>query len=203
MLALLGTLISSVLSGGATGLLGIFIQRFFDAKSKAQDIQVIKLNHDNALALRRIDIEVSKMEWEGRLQVADREAQAEELRALAEERSRLVEAEERSYAASLDADRATYLTADAQKKNKWAVILMGIVDFSRGMVRPCLTLYLVALAHVMFNWARNIAATKGVELTAVEVKEIIMTIITTLLYLATVAVVWWFGTRPPNRPAAK
>lgn len=203
MLALLGGLLSSVMSGGATGLLGILIQRFFDAKSKAQDIEVIALNHKNALDLKEMEIKTVAREWEGREAVAQREAEGVAAQAQAEEHAREVEADSSNYGRSIDNDKATYSAPDAQKKNKWLAVMMGSVDFIRGITRPALTMYLVVLTHIMFNWARQIAAEKGVTLTAVEVKEIIMTIITTLLYLATVAVVWWFGTRPPARSSAK
>lgn len=203
MLALLGGLLSSVMSGGATGLLGILIQRFFDAKSKSQDIEVIALNHKNALDLKEMEIKTVAREWEGREAVAQREAEGVAAQAQADEHAREVEADSANYGRSIDNDKATYSAPDAQKKNKWLAMMMGSVDFIRGITRPALTMYLVVLTHIMFNWARQIAAEKGVTLTAVEVKEIIMTIITTLLYLATVAVVWWFGTRPPARSSAK
>ena len=55
MLALFTTIISGVLSGGATGLLGAIIQRFFDLKTRNLDLEMLKLNHAQALALAQIE----------------------------------------------------------------------------------------------------------------------------------------------------
>jgi hypothetical protein len=77
------------------------------------------------------------------------------------------------------------------------------VDWVRGMTRPILTAYLVIISHLMFLWVKDLAARNGNILTAAELKEIITLVISTLLYLATVAVVWWFGTRPPKHPSAR
>ncbi len=76
MLALLGTMFGSIFSGGATGLLGIVFQRYFDFKNKQQDIEVIKLNLQNAIDLKRIEIEQTAKEWEGRAHVATVEGEA-------------------------------------------------------------------------------------------------------------------------------
>ncbi|HEY0845814.1 MAG TPA: hypothetical protein VGE12_10625 [Noviherbaspirillum sp.] len=203
MLALLGTLLSSVLSGGATGLLGILIQRWFDAKNKAQDIEVIKLNHQNAIDLKKLDNERVDKEWAARRDISAEDRAAREFEAAAEERSRAYEADAEMFEASHEADRAKYLDSGAQKKHKWAVFMMASVDWLRGIIRPGLTIYLVAITHVMFNWVRDLADKQGATLNAAEVKDIIMLIISTILYLATVSVVWWFGTRPPKKAADK
>lgn len=201
MFELLTALVSSVMSGGATGLLGILIQRWFDSKSKAQDIEVIKLNHENAVELRRIEIEQTAKEWEGRRDVAAEDRAAREAEAAAVERAAAYESDARMAVASIEHDRARYLSPAAQRRSKWAAFMMGAVDFTRGMVRPLLTAYLVIVVHLMFNWARTFAERNGQALSAADSKEILLKIIEVVLYLATVAVVWWFGTRPPKRSA--
>ena len=40
MLEILGSVVASIFSGGATGILGIVAQRFFDFKNKQLDIQM-------------------------------------------------------------------------------------------------------------------------------------------------------------------
>lgn len=203
MLALLGTLLSSVLSGGATGLLGILIQRWFDAKNKAQDLELVKLNLQNAIDLKKLDNERADKEWTARRDISAEDRGAREFEAAAEERSRAYEADAETFATSHEADRAKYLDAGAQKKHKWAVLMMASVDWLRGVIRPGLTIYLVAITHVMFNWARDMAEKQGASLNTAELKDIIMLIISTILYLATVSVVWWFGTRPPKTAGDK
>lgn len=203
MLAILGTLLTSVLSGGATGLLGILIQRYFDSKAKAQDIDIIKLNLANAIDLKRIDLELANKEWQGKKDIAIEDRQARQFEAAAQEQAAEADADAKMFAASHEADRAKYLTAAAQKANKWAAFMMAFVDFARGIIRPGLTVYLVALTHVMFLWVRDLANKQGVVMTMAETKDIIMLVISTILYLATVSVVWWFGTRPAKRAGDK
>lgn len=199
MLTILGSILTSVMSGGATGLLGIVFQRFFDARSKAQDIEVIRLNHANAVDLKRLELESLDKQVAGATAVA--QAQRDAIMGQAEfaERTAEYQGDTLTLTASIAADRATYLTAEAQASSKSASILMAVVDFLRGVTRPLLTLYLVVLAHMMFLWCRELAAAHGGLLGVSELKEIVMLVLSTLLYLATVAVVWWFGTRPPRK----
>lgn len=200
MLAILGTLLTSVMSGGATGLLGIIFQRYFDSKSKGQDIEVIRLNHANALDLKRVDIEMLDRQVAGNIAIAEVQRDALVQQALAVERTHEADGDVQALAASINADRATYLTPDVLKSGgKWTAFFMGMVDWLRGITRPLLTVYLVVLTHLMFNWCRELAAVHGSVLSSVELKEIITLVLSTLLYLATVAVVWWFGTRPPRQ----
>jgi hypothetical protein len=55
ILEVAGALISGVLSGGATGLLGIVIQQWGDNKKRAHDLELIKQQHMQTLELRRIE----------------------------------------------------------------------------------------------------------------------------------------------------
>ena len=59
--------------------------------------------------------------------------------------------------------------------------MMKFVDFCRGMLRPGLTVYFVLLLTVIYFTVATI-----------QLRE---TIITTLLYLTTTCVLWWFGAR--------
>ncbi len=76
LLSLLGTALSGIFAGGATGLLGVALQRLFDwLHVKAQMAQQ-KQQNDFELEKRRIDIQVTQAEWAGRVKVADTEASA-------------------------------------------------------------------------------------------------------------------------------
>jgi hypothetical protein len=101
-----GALVTSILSGGATGLLGLVIQRWFDFRNRAQDLELVRINHEQAV-----------------------------------------------------------------------------------------------VAHLMFYWAQQLAMQHGQQLSADPVHQLVLQIVGTLLYLATPAVVWWFGSRPPARPS--
>ncbi len=210
MFEILGTLLSGVLSGGATGLLGVLFQRYFDFKAKGQEIQIVAMNLANAIEVKKLEgeqllqqiagrLKVTEAEVAGHVAVAQEERAGVEAQARAEEIAAEAEAEAKMYQASVDNDAAHYLDKDAQK-NWWAALMMGMVDWLRGMTRPVLTCYLIILTHIMFNWARELAAKHGEVMTPADLKQIIMVIVTTILYLATVATVWWFGTRPPKAP---
>lgn len=186
MLTLLGTLISGVLSGGATGLLGVLLQRWFDLRSKAQDLEILKLQHEQALALARIESERAAIRADADMYAADRAAEAREAAADAQ-----------ALAASYGADRATYLDPAAQRRSAFARAGFALVDIVRGLIRPILTAYLVVLCTWMFLWARELAGEQP--LTPADALNIIGQIIATILYLTTACVLWWFGSRPPRQ----
>ncbi len=192
MLTILGTIISGVLGGGATGLLGVLLQRFFDFKSKQQDIEVIKLNHANALALAQAESE----RWARRAEADERIAEQDTL-------ARETEADARSLVASYEHDRATYMDQGAQRRKGWVgaavTLMMGIVDFTRGVLRPGLTVYLTIIVTLMFRELMLMLGARGYVFDNGEIVKLLAQIVATLLYCFTTCVVWWFGTRPPKR----
>ncbi len=185
MLALIGTLISGVLSGGATGLLGVIIQRFFDLKTKDRDLTMLKLQHEQALALAQIEAASAQRRAEADEFAADRAAQAREM-----------EADGRSMVASFEHDQAQYLEKSAQS-NKWVVFAFTLVDTIRGLIRPIITTYLVVLTTMMFIWAKELAGDNA--LSQDQALTIIGQIVATILYLASACTLWWFGSRPPKK----
>lgn len=189
---ILATLIGGVISGGATGLLGVLIQRWFDLQNKVQEIEVIKLNHQNALALAQLESERAQMRAEADIEIADRGMWARE-----------AEADSRSLVASFEADKASYLDKGVQlKKGRLAglvTFMMALVDFARGILRPGMTAYLCALVTVMFLWVRELAESYGLTLTPDQVVQLMTQIIATILYVFTTCALWWFGARPPKR----
>lgn len=200
MLALIGTLLSSIVSGGATGLLGVLLQRFFDMKAKQNDLEILRVNNAHALAMAQMAIEQTKAEWASRENIASTEASARMEAAHIDAMARADEVEGSLQEASYKNDRATFLSG-AVLKSKSRVVLwsMAVVDATRGLVRPVLTAYLVAISHLMYLDMAQLLESKGAALEVSMVQQLVVQIISTLLYLATVAVVWWFGTRPPAR----
>ena len=185
MLALLGTLISGVLSGGATGLLGAIIQRWFDLKTKDRDLAMMRLQHEQALALAQIESVRAERRAQADEFAADRAAEAQE-----------AAADAKALVASYEADQARYLDK-SQQNSRFVRILFAVVDGIRGLIRPLLTAYLVVLVTWMFVWARALAGNTA--LTTADAVNIIGQIVATILYLTTACVLWWFGSRPPKR----
>lgn len=200
MMDILATLFTGVLSGGATGLLGVLIQRWFDHKNRQQDIELVNLNHQNAIALANIESEKAK-------EVAKTRASADVTMAETDFAARETEADSRSLVASLEADKTSYLDPGAQKRDGLAgafvTILMALVDFIRGVLRPGMTIYLCAVVTEMFLWVKDLADKYGVRLTPDQIMQLMMQIIATILYVFTTAALWWFGTRPPKKQGDK
>jgi hypothetical protein len=211
MLAIFGSLIASLLSGGATGIIGVLIQRFFDMKNKAQDIEVIKLQHANAVELRRVELEVTAAEYAGKREVAKAEAEGAQAVAEQDRLARESEADAATQTASYEHDKATYYKGPIASDKWWAVLanslisfLLGLVDVLRGATRPVLTGYTMALLTMLFLWVQELLTKAKLEqFTIAELKELVMLVVATITYLTTVGFVWWFGTRPPKKDGDK
>ena len=52
---LLGTVVTGVLSGGATGLIGIALQQWGDSRKRADDLARLRLEHEQTRELARIE----------------------------------------------------------------------------------------------------------------------------------------------------
>jgi len=153
--------IMSVLTGGATGLLGTVV-------SGAIDFFQSRAEHKREMDLRRLDIELAQTE------------------AGAAEKVAAIEAEGARDAAALEAMEASYREASSRMSRPGDGFLMKLVDFVRGMTRPVLTWGLVALVGTIYF-------TLGAG--GLEPESIKPRIVETVLYLATAAVLWWFGQR--------
>lgn len=202
MLATIAGIFSTLLSGGATGLLGAVFQRLFDYKAKQQDLELVKLNNQHAQELARIDADKANRLAQSAEKIAEEEAQSRLQMAEVDAQSKAEEAAARSYMASVESDRATYLDPKSQARSKFARVMMTVVDSFRGLIRPVLTLYLVVIASMMFFWAKDMAAASGTAITGDKAYELVTKIVDTLLYLSSTCVVWWFGVRPTAKAKA-
>lgn len=178
--------IGSILSGGATGLLGVAFQRFFDFLKIKQELQLKKMEMDHEVAMRREDAAIMAQEWAARTKVAEVEAAGRE-----------AVAAENAFAASFTMEPKQY-SARAKIGPVAGAVLVAL-DFVRGIVRPGLTIYLCAITTLIYIEARAVIA--GVDvLTNAEAVAIHSTIVNTILYLTTTCVLWWFGTRNKQKP---
>lgn len=179
--------IGSVFSGGVTGLLGVGVQRFFDFLKVKQEISVLKLNHEHEINLRRVDAEIMEKEWAARAQVASIEAAG-----------KAEVAAEQSFAASFASEPQRY--SEKVKPGAFSGFVLVLLDFIRGIVRPGLTVYLCAITTMMYLEAKALIAVAGEFMTPEQAIDIHRVIVSTVLYLTTTCVLWWFGTR--NRQKA-
>lgn len=200
---LFGSLVTGVLSGGATGLLGVGLQLWGEQKKRAADLELLKQNHLQAVELRKLDI--ANQERMASLSAASAERLAE-LEAMA----RADEAASGDYRESLKADRTTYLSPEAQRlgdaKGWWAklvtglvVLMMGTVDLLRGIIRPGITGYSMALQTLLLLWVHDLWQRQQLAFSVDLQTKIAMDVIGTTSYLVTTTTVWWFGVRPVAR----
>ena len=184
MLELIGTALGGILSGGATGLLGVVLQRFADFKNKQLDLQHQERQYTHELSMRDKDAAIMAQEWAARTRVAEVEAGAQ-----------VDVADAEAFAASYRLEPAAYSgNAKPTKAQAWVLV---ILDAMRGSVRPLLTVYLCVITTMMYRDAR---ALLGSAHTADQAFELTKLIVWTVLYLTTTCVLWWFGTR--NKQAA-
>jgi hypothetical protein len=183
---MIGTILGffgSAAFGGITGLFGGLINR-------VADYYTLKQTNEFNLKMRDKDLEIAKVEAEKDLAIArDANYTAREV------------ADQESLQASLTADKATYLTDDLQRslpaRYKGVIgILMAFVDFIRGLTRPGITLYMCVLTTLI--WLEmNSLITKYQQqvLTPEDAGKIIMLIVDGVIYLTSMCVGWWFGSR--------
>ena len=125
LIEMLGEVAGSVLTGGATGILGTalsFVTQFFQRRQA----------HKQELELRRLDMELAQIE------------------AASLERAIQVEAESEREQAAWSALEASYRDAAARWSRAGDGFLMTFVDFCRGMTRPVLTVLFLGLTGAIY-----------------------------------------------------
>lgn len=195
----IGSALMAILSGGATGLLGIGLQKFFEFLNKKQELELVKVNNAQALALADKETERVKIAGATQVAVADRDLAARTEVAHSDQAAREAEADATIREASYKNDRSSYLTgAVLRSKSRFVMWSMAIVDGFRGLIRPALTAYLVWEVRKMRLDMQAMLDKYGQMLPIATVQDLTTQITVTTLYLATTAVVWWFGTRNPS-----
>lgn len=193
------SLLGSVFAGGATGLLGVVAQRLFDHWKLKQENDRLALIHAQELAMKKEDREFMKEEWAQRAKVAQIEADAKVEMADAE-----------AFGKSFGLEPTRY--SEGMKPvagGKWAKffqnlgwLAMVLVDVTRGIVRPGLTIYLSWLTTEMYRSSQATLALINLNpaVHSAMLSTVHQQIIATVLYLFTTCVTWWFGTRNKQKP---
>lgn len=181
---LLTTIFGSIFSGGATGLLGVIIQRWADFKNRQLDLQLEKEKRETEIAKRKADAEIMSAEWNGRMKVAQTEGEtAKEVAA------------SQAFAQTLFKEPERYSSGTFTAGQQWILVLL---DALRGSVRPLLTIYLCALTT--FVWYQVKLKLEVEELDAGAAMQVWQLVVQNILYLTTTVVLWWFGTRNKQQP---
>lgn len=182
------SVLGSVFSGGVTGLLGVGVQRLFDWLHAKEQLKQQEARQAHEVAMVRANAEVMAQEWAARTRVAEVDAAGKENVAA-----------EASFAASFQSEPQAY-SARIAKPSKGQGWVLVILDAIRGAIRPGLTVYLCAITTIIYLEVRDLLLTVGNNLTTAQAMEMNKLVISTVLYLTTTCVLWWFGTR--NRQSA-
>lgn len=191
----LGTIVSGglgLLSGGITGLLGVVAQRVFDWLNKREELKRERERWAHERDMRRIDGELLDKEWTHRVRVTEVEAAGKE-----------AVADAAAFGASFQLEPQRYAEGFKPPIGGWAAkalaglgwLLMVLLDFARGIIRPGLTLYLAWITTRMYGQAQEIVAAIDPAQHAQVFADVFKGIVFTILYLFTTCLLWWFGTR--------
>lgn len=173
MLEILGIIFGGIFSGGATGLLGMVAQRYFDMKNRKLDIDLERERRVTEIAKADKLIEASKIEWKGR---ADTEAE---------------KGDSAAFVKSVWEQPVRYSHAPTLSKGQqW---IMVVLDAMRGVIVPFLTVYLCALTTYVWFQVRGLMSAEDIDIIAA--LEVWKMVVGTILYLTTTCVLWHFGTR--------
>lgn len=178
MLEIIGTLVGSVFSGGATGIIGAVVQRWADYKNRQLDLQLEQLKFSHEIESKKVDAEIMAQEWAARTRVAEVEtAGASDV------------ADAAAFGKAYELEPQKYATGTLTVGQNW---LMVVLDFARGIVRPGLTVYLCVLVTLLYMEAHDLMD----EPLAVDQQyALTLKITATILYVWTTCTLWYFGTR--------
>lgn len=177
-------IIASVLGGGATGLLGAVVTRIADYKNRQLDIDLQKIKNDNELQMRHVDERIIEKELASRERVTFTEAEA----------SMDIEAS-KSFQTALTNEPKLF--HNPSKLTKAQNAYLAFVDGVRGLIRPGLTLYLCGVTTAVYMQAGTIIKSQPIPIE--QSVEIYTQISSTILYLTTTCVLFWFGVRSEKR----
>ena len=171
------SLLGSATGGGLLGIAGNFLKGKAEIKGK-------KLDYEHERDLRKLDMDELKIEASLKNQQIKLENDGE----LA--------------LANVEADRAKDVAASALRQASYnadkASYGGGIVDKIRGIMRPMITIYLLVLMSYIAYQVDTIVG--GVEeLPSKDIWGLYENLINSIVFLATTAVTWWFGSRSTNK----
>lgn len=170
--------LGSILSGGATGLLGTIATAWVSLKKAKEQNRhaesMADLNHKQILAEADANLKMAQTEGEIQQSLASTKAAAEGL------------------TASYEHDQRRYATG---KLSGFWQGAMALVDVARGLMRPGLTVYLVVLTSLMY-W-QMVTLLEGIDgsFGAGDMMTIVRHIAVAVVYLTITCVSWWFGGR--------
>jgi hypothetical protein len=173
--------LSSLLGGSLAGIVGSLISNVADIWKRRQE-------RKHELALKEMDIRMMDKEYQYKERRAEMEGQVQLQGSADDMREGSYEHDSRAYSADLDI------------KSAWLKAMLVIADFVRALIRPALTVFLIWLVWETRQEVNAVIEAAGVEAISVDkAVGIYGAVVEMILFLASTAVTWWFGTRPMKR----
>lgn len=122
-------MITDLMFGGLTGLIGGIAQKVADYKTKKLELELLQKKTEAEIALRRVDAEIMAQEWAARTKVAE------------------IETASADFKASFNEPEMYSANVKPTRQQSW---LLVVVDFLRGFVRPFLTLYMCGVVTLLY-----------------------------------------------------
>lgn len=183
-----------ILLGGLTGLIGNVITGIMSYKTQKlkneHDIAMIQAETESMRIEAQMQIQVTKAEIEGAVELAD--AQAYMNSQIAGNKQMFSE-KWIDKLFSVEGKFGRFFAIPV------AVILamgLGFVDWLRGVMRPALTIYLTGITTVLTYQAWDILQKHGLEgMTATQAIGTYTQTTSMVIYLTVSCITWWFGDR--------
>jgi hypothetical protein len=185
--------------GGVTGLIGNIVGGVFKYKTAKLDMETKKLMNEHQVNM--VKAETAAMIEEAKANIAITRAQVEGEVELADANVYLQAQKEgnKNYFSN------KWIDALLSVQGKWRILtfpagiviatLFGFVDFLKGLMRPTLTAYLVAMSTWIIWMAWQIMNTNGVTMDTITATGIFSDVTSIVVYLTVSCVTWWFGDR--------
>jgi len=179
--------------GGLTGIIGSAITAITNYKMQKlkneHDLAMVKAESEAMKEEARMQIEVTKTQIQGAVELAD--AQAYKDSQTAGNQQMFSE----KWIDKLFSVQGKFGRFFAIPAAVIISVLFGFVDFLRGFMRPALTIYLTGITSVLTYWAWNIMKQHGVDVSADQAISTYNQVSSMVLYLTVSCVTWWFGDR--------
>lgn len=188
-----------VLLGGVTGLIGTIWSGYNQRKIKELEIEDRKAERQHDLKMVEAETAAMVAEAEANIKITEAQiegaVQLEDARAFTASQAAIGK---RSFSNKfMDKLFGTtgWTAYIAQPVGILVCLLFGCVDTVKDMARPAITAYLLGVSTWVTYMAWQVLETGGVTLSATQAETLILNVISTVLYLTSAAVTWWFGDR--------
>ena len=183
-----------ILLGGITGLLGNVITGIMSYKTQKlkneHDIAMIKAETDSMRIEAQMQIQVTKAEIEGAVELADAQAY------MMSQKSASQPMFSEKWIDKLFSVQGKFGRFFAIPAAVFISVGFGFVDWLRGFMRPALTIYLTGVTTVLTWQAWQILQHHGLNtMTSTQAVTTYTQTTSMVIYLTVSCITWWFGDR--------